>query len=312
MKNFDDALAESRSGIDRSRGVAESGATPSVLVASIAARGQRHHRRRIEAMSAVGVVAVLLIGAAAFARGGGPTSDSLDVGGQATSTIASVDDSTITGTSTSLPGATTNSTDPVDTTESTTDPSVTDPTATVPVVPSTTPRVSAPRASVPPTSAPVTSQVGPPQVTAPTTPVPPVSTTARVPVNLDPLPGVPTDPRAAYARWKANAPARYTMRLSGPAVGSRALDVTVEGTGLSSEVVAAVDVATGAPVAVAGVSTIDVLYDLMVGEFGSCSCLTVSVGSGLSVDGVPSELRVTTNDGSSTIFYSSISAFAAG
>jgi hypothetical protein len=144
----------------------------------------------------------------------------------------------------------------------------------------------------------------------------PMTSTSKATGSTPPTGPLPTavasvDPLDAWNRWKANAPARYTMRLSSN-VHPGPVDVTVEGVGLPGVAVSAVDARSGEVLDPAPFQTIDRIYDITIGEFRGCSCLTVVLAADLPVDGAFSSLTVTDSTGTSKILEFTISDLRVG
>jgi hypothetical protein len=126
------------------------------------------------------------------------------------------------------------------------------------------------------------------------------------------MPGSPTTIEDAMARWYANAPSRYTMRMRGkPSVVYEWVDVVVEGTGDEARVVSVHDAETGEPRDLDDGNTMDGLYEVYAAEFAGCPCLTIHVATGLETDGVLSQLRAVDDDGD-VLFLVEIGGFWVG
>lgn len=267
-------------------GTADLDGGPATL-AAVRSRGSRMRRRR-RAVVVTATVAALAVGVGGvLVATAAPDERHVDVGGATSDDDDRDTPTTPSSTAPSPPSSTVTSADaaPDAGTPSTTGAG---PTTTGPPPPTTSGTTAAT------TAPPITTPAAPPDTGAPDT----TSTTAPAAVS-GPLPGEVASIYEAYSRWKANAPAGYTVRMS-KSYGSGwtvVADVVVVGTGLGSQVVSATDVATGDPIDAAEWPTLDSLYDIFAGEFGACTCLTVVVATGLPVDGVPSEIRVVDGTG---------------
>lgn len=319
--SFEDLVQESRAAIAVRSDVAWSD-DDAVLVA-VRARGQRH-RQRMQLGAAVVAAVVVLVGGGALAVassgresatldvGGGPASSSrLDgdgAGRRGVGTVApddgepgtSTTDGSTDGTTDGTSGATTTSKVGTSTTAG---PSTTRrSTTTTGRTPSTTARSGpGPTAPAPPDPEPTTTSSDPPTPTTLHAPPP-----GPAP---EPLPGeVVEPPQAAYTRWRANVPSRYTMRVRQYMGGGwqGPVDVSVVG----NRVVAVVDANTGASVT-STILTIEDTYNYMLGEFGTsgCNCVSTAVATGLPVDGVFSWFQVTNNAGDQLMFRIEVSGF---